>query len=67
MNQEAKEYDFGYAIVRIHPGKFSEEERKEKIKNAAQQFYKQIHKDLGRNGCDVSNRIPVDVDVCHSV
>lgn len=34
------EYDLGYSIVRIHPGKLTEEERKKVIIDAAQRFYK---------------------------
>lgn len=34
------EYDLGTAIVRIHPGKLTEEERKKVITNAAERFYK---------------------------
>lgn len=39
-----KEYDFGYAIVKIHPGKRSEAERKEVFENASKQFWKAIQK-----------------------
>lgn len=39
-----EEYDFGYAIVRIHPGKRSEEERKVALENAAKQFWKALQK-----------------------
>lgn len=34
------EYDLGTAIVRIHPGKLTEEERKKVITDAAKRFYK---------------------------
>ena len=38
------EYDFGYAIVRIHPGKRSEEERRKVLEDAAREFYKALQK-----------------------
>lgn len=38
------EYDLGYAIVRIHPGKRSEAERKAAIEEAAKRFYTAIEK-----------------------
>lgn len=38
------EYDLGYAIVRIHPGKMSEAERKAVIEEAAKRFYTAIEK-----------------------
>lgn len=39
-----KEYDLGYAIVRIHDGKLSEEQRKEVLIDAATKFYRAIQK-----------------------
>ena len=38
------EYDFGNAIVRIHPGKLTEEELRVVLENAAKKFYKEILK-----------------------
>lgn len=38
------EYDLGTAIVRIHPGKLTEEERNEVIRNAAKAFDKAIQR-----------------------
>lgn len=38
------EYKTDKAIVRFHPGKLSEEERKVVIINAAKEFYKAIQK-----------------------
>ncbi len=38
------EYTTEKAIVRFHPGKLSEEERKVVIINAAKEFYKAIQK-----------------------
>lgn len=37
------EYDFGTAVVRIHPGKRTEEQRKEALTYAAQKFYRNVH------------------------
>jgi hypothetical protein len=37
-------YETEKAIVRIHPGKLSEEERKEVLKNAMREFYAAIQK-----------------------
>ena len=39
-----KEYNFGYAIVRIHDGKRSEEERIAHFKKSAEEFYHAILK-----------------------
>lgn len=39
------EYMTDKAIVRIHPGKLSEEERKAVIERAAQRFFKAIEED----------------------
>jgi hypothetical protein len=36
------EYHIGNAIVRIHPGKLTEEERKVVLENAAKKFYKAV-------------------------
>ena len=44
MGGSYTEYITEKAIVRIHPGKLSEEERKVVIENAAKQFYKAIQK-----------------------
>jgi len=38
------EYDFGYAVVRIHTGKRSEEERRKVLEDAAKEFYKALQK-----------------------
>lgn len=38
------EYDFGFAIVRVHDGKLTEEQRKVVIENAAKDFYKAIQR-----------------------
>lgn len=39
-----EEYDFGYAIVRIHPGKRSEEERQVAWVESAKDFWKALQK-----------------------
>lgn len=39
-----EEYDFGYAIVRIQPGKRSEEERRKVLEDAAKDFWKALQK-----------------------
>ena len=44
MEGSVKEYISEKAIVRIHPGKLSEEERKAVIINAAKEFYAAIQK-----------------------
>ena len=44
MKDTYTEYKTDKAIVRIHPGKLSEEERKVVITNAAKEFYKAIQK-----------------------
>lgn len=41
---DMKEFDFGNAIVRIHEGSLSEEQRKEVLTNAATQFFRAIQK-----------------------
>lgn len=38
------EYDFGYAIVRVQPGKRSEEERRKVLEDAAKDFWKALQK-----------------------
>lgn len=38
------EYDTGKAIVRIHPGKRTEEERRAALEQAAKDFYKALKK-----------------------
>lgn len=38
------EYDMGRAIVRIHPGKLTEEQRKAVLENAAKEFFRAIQK-----------------------
>lgn len=38
------EYETDKAIVRIHPGKLTEEERKAEIESAAREFWKSIQK-----------------------
>lgn len=45
-----QEYDTGTAIVRIHPGKLTEGERKKVIEDAAKQFFKAIEKVHGKDG-----------------
>lgn len=42
--EASKEFDFGYAIVRIHPGKRSEEERRKVLEDAAKDFWKALQK-----------------------
>ena len=37
------EYDTGKAVVRIHPGKLSEEERRVVIEKAAQRYLKAMY------------------------
>ena len=44
MEGSCTEYKTEKAIVRIHPGKLSEEERRAVIENAAREFYKAIQK-----------------------
>lgn len=44
MEGSCTEYKSDKGIVRIHPGKLSEEERKVVIINAAKEFYKAIQK-----------------------
>jgi hypothetical protein len=44
MEGAVLEYKTEKAIVRIHPGKLSEEERKVVMTNAAKEFYKAIQK-----------------------
>ncbi len=44
------EYITESAIVRIHPGKLSEEERKVAIEKAAQQFFKAIEENKMKKG-----------------
>jgi len=44
------EIDTGTAIVRIHSGKRSEEERKAAIKKAAEEFFQAIYPELERLG-----------------
>ncbi len=48
--ETSKEYDLGYAIVKIHPGKRSEEERKVALENAAKQFWKALQKAEAEKG-----------------
>lgn len=38
------EYNFGFAIVRVHDGKLTEEQRRVVIENAAKDFYKAIQR-----------------------
>lgn len=70
--EAAAEYDLGYAIVRIHPGKRSEEERKAILIESAKEFWKALQKAeaakgktlvVGSDGCIVSVSKPCD-DVC---
>ena len=42
--EEVKEYDYGNAIVRIHFGKRSEEERRKVLEDAAKDFWKALQK-----------------------
>ena len=44
MEGTCKEYITEKAVVRFHPGKLSEEERKVVIINAAKEFYQAIQK-----------------------
>ena len=44
------EYDNGKAIVRIHSGKLTEEERKKVLEDAAKQFFKAIEKAHCKDG-----------------
>ncbi len=44
MEGDFVEYRTDKAVVRIHPGKLSEEERKVVIINAAKEFHKAIQK-----------------------
>lgn len=45
-----EEYDFGYAIVRIQPGKRSEEERRKVLEDAAKDFWKALQKTEAAKG-----------------
>ena len=38
------EYDFKFAIVRVHDGKLTEEERRVVIENAAKDYWKAIQR-----------------------
>lgn len=38
------EYETGRAVVRIHPGKLTEEQRKAVLENAAKEFFRAIQK-----------------------
>lgn len=42
MDGSVTEYIIGKAIVRIHPGKLTEEERRVVLEDAAKKFYKTI-------------------------
>ena len=44
MENSYTEYNLGYAIVRIHPGKLTEEERRVVLENAAKKFYREVLK-----------------------
>lgn len=64
------EYDTGKAIVRIHPGKLNEEERKEKLKNATETFCKAAYKDLekaGKLAVLFGSSVPVHSDGSYSM
>ena len=39
-----KEYITGKAVVRIHPGKLTEEERKVVLEDAVQKFFREVQK-----------------------
>jgi 4-hydroxy-3-methylbut-2-en-1-yl diphosphate synthase IspG/GcpE len=39
----------GNATVRIHPGKYSKEEREERIRNATREFLKEVQKAKKKN------------------
>lgn len=58
--EASKEYDFGYAIVRIHPGKRSEEERRKVLEDAAKEFWKALQKAEAAKG----KMLVVDGDGC---
>lgn len=45
------EYIMEKAIVRIHPGKLTEEQRKVVLENAARDFYKAIQKQKAQRSC----------------
>lgn len=55
-----EEYDLGYAIVRIHPGKRSEEERRKVLEDAAKDFWKALQKAEAAKG----KTLCVDSDGC---
>ena len=42
--EQVKTYDFGYAIVRIHPSKRTEEEQRALWEQSVTAFYKAIQK-----------------------
>lgn len=44
------EYDFGYAIVRVHDGKRTEEERRAVLENAAKEYLRNIQKKNAYSG-----------------
>lgn len=46
--EEVKEYRTEKAIVRIHPGKLTEEQRKAVLENAAKEFFRAIQKAQNR-------------------
>lgn len=42
--EQVKTYDFGFAIVRIHPSKRTKEEQRASWESSARAFYKAIQK-----------------------
>lgn len=42
--------DLGYAIVKIHPGKLSDEERRKVLEEACKRFYVAVCKDDAKKG-----------------
>ena len=49
MEGSVVEYTIGKAIVRIHPGKLTEEERRVVLEDAARKFYKTIQQQSVRD------------------
>ena len=51
-----KEFDFGHGVVRIHPGKLSEVERKAVIEEAAKQFLTAIERNKAGKAREVHKK-----------
>lgn len=53
-----KEFIFENAVVRIHPGKLSEEERRAVLEKACVEFYRAIQKSERRKNSEEGNVLP---------